>query len=49
MRILHPYRFRRTLVTCAIDKQMTVGQVLLGHTKVDTALRYANVQQDNVR
>ena len=32
--------------TCMPIEQV---QVLLGHTKIDTTLRYANVQQSNVR
>ena len=48
---VHPHRFRRTLATKAIDKGMPIEQVqvLLGHSKIDTTLRYANVQQSNVR
>lgn len=48
---VHPHRFRRTMATLAIDKGMPIEQVqvLLGHTKIDTTLRYANVQQVNVR
>ena len=48
---VHPHRFRRTLATRAIDKGMPIEQVqvLLGHSKIDTTLRYANVQQSNVR
>lgn len=48
---VHPHRFRRTLATRAIDKGMPIEQVqvLLGHTKIDTTLHYANVQQTNVR
>lgn len=48
---LHPHRFRRTLATRAIDKGMPIEQVqfLLGHSKIDTTLRYANVQQANVK
>ena len=48
---VHPHRFRRTMATNAIDKGMPIEQVqvLLGHTKIDTTLRYANVQQVNVR
>ncbi len=48
---VHPHRFRRTLATKAIDKGMPIEQVqvLLGHTKIDTTLRYANIQQSNVR
>ena len=48
---VHPNRFRRTLATRAIDKGMPIEQVqvLLGHSKIDTTLRYANVQQSNVK
>lgn len=48
---IHPHRFRRTMATRAIDKGMPIEQVqvLLGHTKIDTTLRYANVQQNNVK
>ena len=48
---VHPHRFRHTMATRAIDKGMPIEQVqvLLGHTKIDTTLRYANVQQSNVR
>lgn len=48
---VHPHRFRRTMATRAIDKGMPIEQVqvLLGHTKIDTTMRYANVQQSNVR
>lgn len=48
---VHPHRFRRTMATRAIDKGMPIEQVqvLLGHTKIDTTMRYANVQQANVR
>lgn len=47
---VHPHKFRRTMATRAIDKGMPIEQVqvLLGHTKIDTTLRYANVQQSNV-
>lgn len=48
---VHPHRFRRTMATRAIDKGMPIEQVqvLLGHAKIDTTLRYANVRQANVR
>lgn len=48
---VHPHRFRRTLATKAIDKGMPVEQVqiLLGHAKIDTTLRYAIVDQNNVK
>lgn len=47
----YPHKFRRTFATRAIDKGMPIEQVqvLLGHTKIDTTLRYAQVQQRNVQ
>ncbi|MBQ7250159.1 MAG: tyrosine-type recombinase/integrase [Bacilli bacterium] len=47
----HPHRFRRTLATKAIQKGIPVEQVqvILGHTKIETTLRYAIVEQSNVR
>ena len=48
---VHPHKFRRTLATMAIDKGMPIEQVqvLLGHKKIDTTLRYAMVDQRNVK
>ena len=48
---VHPHKFRRTLATRAIDKGMPIEQVqkLLGHTKIDTTLQYAMVNQNNVK
>ena len=48
---IHPHKFRRTLATKAIDKGMPIEQVqvLLGHSKIDTTLCYAMVDQDNVK
>ena len=48
---VHPHKFRRTLATKAIDKGMPVEQVqvLLGHKKIDTTMRYALVDQSNVK
>lgn len=48
---VHPHKFRRTLATRAIDKGMPIEQVqvLLGHQKIDTTLKYAMVDQRNVR
>jgi integrase/recombinase XerD len=48
---VHPHKFRRTLATKAIDKGMPIEQVqhMLGHTKVDTTLQYAMVEQNNVK
>lgn len=48
---IHPHKFRRTLATRAIDKGMPIEQVqvLLGHSKIDTTLCYAMVDQQNVK
>ena len=48
---VHPHKFRRTLATKAIDKGMPVEQVqrLLGHTKIETTMQYAMVDQNNVK
>lgn len=48
---IHPHKFRRTLATCAIDKGMPIEQVqkLLGHSRIDTTMHYALVNQDNVK
>ena len=48
---VHPHKFRRTLATHAIDKGMPIEQVqkLLGHVRIDTTMRYALVNQDNVK
>lgn len=51
VRRIHPHKFRRTLAITAIDKGMPVEQVqkLLGHVKIDTTMRYAMVNQNNVK
>ena len=48
---VHPHKFRRTMVTLAIDKGMPIEQVqkLLGHIKIDTTMEYAMVNQNNVK
>lgn len=48
---IHPHKFRRTMATMAIDKGMPIEQVqkLLGHVRIDTTLRYAIVNQNNVK
>lgn len=48
---VHPHKFRRTLATKAIDKGMPIEQVqhLLGHSKIDTTLEYAMVDDANVK
>lgn len=47
----HPHRFRHTLATRLINRGMPIEQVqkLLGHTKIDTTLIYAQVDQSNVK
>lgn len=47
----HPHRFRRTLATRLIDRGVPIEQVqqILGHTKIDTTLIYAQVNQSNVK
>ena len=48
---VHPHKFRRTLATKAIDRGMPIEQVqhMLGHTKIDTTLEYALVDDANVK
>jgi integrase/recombinase XerD len=48
---VYPHKFRRTMATRAIDKGMPIEQVqqLLGHQQIDTTLRYAMVNQTNVK
>lgn len=48
---IHPHKFRRTMATRAIDKGMPIEQVqkILGHSKIDTTMQYAIVNQTNVR
>ena len=45
------YTYKRLQATAAIDKGMPIEQVqrLLGHEKIDTTLRYAQVKQSNVK
>ena len=47
----HPHRFRRTLATRLIDRGVPIEQVqkILGHSKIDTTLIYAQVNQQNVK
>lgn len=47
----HPHKFRRSLATKAIDKGMPIEQVqrLLGHSKIDSTLEYAMVEDNNVK
>ena len=48
---VHPHKFRRTVATRAIEKGMPIEQVqkILGHEQIDTTLRYAMVNQNNVK
>ena len=48
---IHPHKFRRSMATRAIDKGMPIEQVqrLLGHSQIDTTMRYAMVNQNNVK
>ena len=48
---IHPHKFRRTMATRAIDKGMPIEQVqkILGHSKIDTTMQYAIVNQTNVK
>lgn len=48
---VHPHKFRRTMATRAIDKGMPIEQVqkILGHSQIDTTMKYAMVNQSNVK
>lgn len=48
---VHPHRFRRTLATNLINRGVPIEQVqqILGHSKIDTTLIYAIVNQNNVK
>ncbi len=48
---VYPHKFRLTQATKAIDNKMPMEQVLylLEHTKIDTTLHYAFVNQNNVK
>lgn len=48
---VHAHKFRRTMATKAIEKGMPIEQVqkILGHEQIDTTLRYAMVDQNNVK
>jgi len=47
----YPHKFRRTAATMAINRGMPIEQVqaLLGHRQIDTTLKYAIVNQKNVK
>lgn len=48
---IHPHKFRRTVATKAIEKGMAIElvQSMLGHSKIDTTMRYALVNKENVK
>lgn len=48
---IHPHKFRRTMATRAIDKGMPIEQVqkIMGHSQIDTTMKYAIVNQNNVK
>ena len=48
---IHPHKFRRSMATRAIDKGMPIEQVqkILGHSRIDTTMRYAMVNQNNMK
>lgn len=48
---IHPHKFRRIMATRAIDKGMPIEQVqkILGHSQIDTTMKYAIVNQNNVK
>lgn len=48
---IHPHKFRRTMATRAIDKGMPIEQVqkILGYSQIDTTMKYAIVNQNNVK
>lgn len=47
----HPHRFRRTAATNALNRGMPVQEVaeLLGHSNLQTTMRYCTVSQDSVQ
>lgn len=47
---IHPHRFRRTQITALVNKGMQIEQVarLAGHEKIDTTMKYVNVDEANV-
>lgn len=48
---VHPHRFRRTIATDLLSRDMPIEQVkaFLGHEKIDTTLIYCTVKEENVR
>ncbi|MCD8286095.1 MAG: tyrosine-type recombinase/integrase, partial [Clostridia bacterium] len=50
-RHVHPHMIRHTTATDALDRGMDLAEVqqMLGHSKPETTLIYAKVNQENVR
>lgn len=48
---VHPHRFRRTIATDLLSRDMPIEQVkeFLGHVKLDTTLIYCTIKEENVR
>lgn len=48
---VHPHRFRRTLATSLSRHGMPIQEVaaILGHEKIDTTMRYVEMDDDNIR
>ncbi len=49
---VHPHKFRRTMATRAIERKvcrLNRYRKILGHEQIDTTLRYAMVNQNNVK
>lgn len=48
---VHPHRFRRTIATDLLNRDMPIEQVkeFLGHVKLDTTLIYCTIKEENVR
>ncbi len=48
---VHPHRFRRTIATNLLNREMPVEQVskFLGHEKLDTTMIYCTVKDESVR
>ena len=47
----HPHRFRRTMATNALNRGMPIQEVrdLMGHTKIDTTMIYADLSRANIK
>lgn len=48
---VHPHRFRRTIATDLLSREMPIEQVkeFLGHEKLDTTMIYCTVKEEQVR